>query len=380
MKKKQEGAALLVSLVLSTISLMLGVVVLQSSLLEEAASGNQRSSANSLMAAEYAGSLALKSVDFSALSIGGCASQSGNVGNSQSSITYSYQACKGSGGGVGIIEAKGNAGGIEREVYIEYLLASGFLGLSPITLPTPLTSFAAANSNNFVVEGQASDGVAGGHMPAISTLGYKSFIESNIKDGRLDNYAGGISDTISESVVEDPDLFHGFLSDVRSAAEGVERIFTAIEGVDFGTVSGGEDGEASSKLTYIDGDMSVSGSWSGRGLLVVNGNLSLSGTPYFEGLVIVLGDTYTLDGGGNGGISCSVIVAPMTGGGTSEVSYAHADVTVSGGGNAQYSYNAEALDDAFSLLSGTAAEDTWNAQNTSTSSSNVISKWQEQVM
>ncbi|MFD2436145.1 PilX N-terminal domain-containing pilus assembly protein [Modicisalibacter luteus] len=52
--QRQKGAALVVSLVLLSVALMLGLSNTQSSRLEEAMSGNARSAASAKMAAEYA--------------------------------------------------------------------------------------------------------------------------------------------------------------------------------------------------------------------------------------------------------------------------------------------------------------------------------------
>ncbi|MDI5983513.1 pilus assembly PilX N-terminal domain-containing protein [Halomonas sp. M4R5S39] len=376
MKKRQRGSALIVSLVLVTAALMVGVSGMQSAQIEESASGNRRAAASAYMAAEYGGDEALNTVSFASLGNGTCTSGSGNVGNTQAVVSYSYDACKSSGGGIATINAQGSVGGVVREVVIEYILSSGFLGLSPINLPTPLSAFNAANSNAFVVEGQISSGGDGGHLPAISTAGNRDDVLAEIGD-REDNYSGGISDSISESILQDPVAFESFITEVKSVADGSGRTFSASSDVDtYGTTT--LDGSPDAKLTYIDGDFTVSGNWSGRGLLVVNGDFDVSGTPYFEGLVIVLGNNYSLSGGGDGGINGAMIAAPIDSSASTLV-YDSANVTVSGGGNADYAYDGEALDDAFELLSGTSAETMWNTQNVSTHSSYYVSSWREVV-
>lgn len=375
MQKRQRGSALIVSLVLVTAALMVGVSGMQSARIEESASGNRRAGAGAYMAAEYGADEALKTVSFASLGKGDCTIDSGSVGNPQAVVSYSYEVCKSTGGGVATINAQGSVGGVVREVMIEYILSSGFLGLSPINLPTPLSAFDAANSNAFVVEGQTSEGADGGGLPAISTQGYKSYVEGEIGSNRIENYSGGISDAVSESIFQNPDDFQKFINAVRDHAVSTNRNFTTPSGVDtYGTTT--LDGAPSSELTYIDGDFTMSGNWSGRGLLVVDGDFDVSGTPYYEGLVIVLGNNYSLSGGGGGGINGAMIMAP-TDTSTSPVTYESADITVSGGGNADYVYDGDTLDDAFELLSGTDAEDLWNNNNVSTHSVDVISSWRE---
>jgi hypothetical protein len=47
---------------------------------------------------------------------------------------------------------------------------------------------------------------------------------------------------------------------------------------------------ANPKFTYVDGELKVSGTWTGAGILVVKGNLSFSGGSQFKGIVVCLGD------------------------------------------------------------------------------------------
>ncbi|HSQ59260.1 MAG TPA: pilus assembly PilX N-terminal domain-containing protein [Acidobacteriota bacterium] len=51
------------------------------------------------------------------------------------------------------------------------------------------------------------------------------------------------------------------------------------------------------KLTLCDGNLDISGTWSGAGILVVNGNLKMTGGCQFTGIVVCLGDL-SLAGGG----------------------------------------------------------------------------------
>jgi hypothetical protein len=54
---------------------------------------------------------------------------------------------------------------------------------------------------------------------------------------------------------------------------------------------------ASPKITYAQGNLKISGSWTGAGILVVNGNLTMTGGAQFMGIVVCLGDA-NLAGGG----------------------------------------------------------------------------------
>jgi hypothetical protein len=68
-----------------------------------------------------------------------------------------------------------------------------------------------------------------------------------------------------------------------------------------GSYSSGSYGDNATndyRVTYAKGDLSLSGSWTGAGVLMVDGNLTLSGKAAFVGVVIVKGDV-NITGGGN---------------------------------------------------------------------------------
>ncbi|MEK7348705.1 MAG: PilX N-terminal domain-containing pilus assembly protein [Candidatus Eisenbacteria bacterium] len=54
---------------------------------------------------------------------------------------------------------------------------------------------------------------------------------------------------------------------------------------------------ANPKITAVNGNLTVQGTWSGAGILVVNGNLDIGGGSQYDGIIVVLGDV-TLAGGG----------------------------------------------------------------------------------
>ena len=88
-------------------------------------------------------------------------------------------------------------------------------------------------------------------------------------------------------------------------------------------------------VTHVDGDMMLSGSGEGAGILVVNGSLTISGDFTFIGLVIVTGDL-VLTGGGSG-----VHVYGGTMIGQTFTAVDSSEVTVTG--NADLLYSSEAI-------------------------------------
>lgn len=65
-------------------------------------------------------------------------------------------------------------------------------------------------------------------------------------------------------------------------------------------------------ITYVDGDLSLSGNAEGNGILVVTGTLTMGGNFSWNGLVFVVGDgSISFAGGGNGQINGSLFVSKI---------------------------------------------------------------------
>ena len=94
---------------------------------------------------------------------------------------------------------------------------------------------------------------------------------------------------------------------------------------------------AAPKITYVKGDIHLSGSGNGAGILLVDGSVEISGTLDFKGLVIVLGDV-KLTGGGAG---IHVYGSMMVGESLTAIDLTSNDVTLSG--NADVYYSSEVL-------------------------------------
>jgi hypothetical protein len=66
------------------------------------------------------------------------------------------------------------------------------------------------------------------------------------------------------------------------------------------------------KITYVKGNLSMSGSMTGGGLLVVTGDLKTNGRLTWDGLIIVIGNGYMDAGGLNQGVYGGIFVANIT--------------------------------------------------------------------
>ncbi len=93
------------------------------------------------------------------------------------------------------------------------------------------------------------------------------------------------------------------------------------------------------KVTAVNGNLSIAGTWTGGGILIVNGNLAMTGGSSFKGIVIVLGDI-DLAGGG------PADVARCTGAMLYQGTVVNANRT---GGSARVWYSSEAINAAMNL-------------------------------
>ncbi|MDC8805322.1 hypothetical protein PRZ61_17890 [Halomonas pacifica] len=399
--KRNRGLALISTLLLTSLAALLAVTGMQSSRVEEQAAGANRASASALMAAEYGVSLAIQEISTSNnLNI---SDTSGSVpGGQYSSLTYSYRATETSGGS--LVEAMGRAGeNISRYLSVEVEIEGGPVGfddLSPLNFPGPIDDFDAPNSNAFLVEGVVEDNIDGGSRPAIATSSDEqtNLILGAIQGvGREHNYTGGVESVLAPppdgedggSILSHPDKFKEFLDQLKEFANQPGNYYgQVVQNV----VNTGNPNSRTNlgtpdnpMITFVEGDLSLQGNASGAGILVVEGDYGTAGTPQFEGLVIVLGNTFSITGGGQGGLNGALILSPMEDvvdpddNSVSSI-YSEANVVTSGGGNANYSYDSGMLDMAFGMLPDY-LKSFWNDNNESIYSVGgvVVKEWTESL-
>ncbi len=68
------------------------------------------------------------------------------------------------------------------------------------------------------------------------------------------------------------------------------------------------------KITYVNGDLSVSGNFSGAGVLLVTGKLSISGSLRWSGLILVIGQGYVDTTGGMAAVEGGLYVVNLQSG------------------------------------------------------------------
>jgi hypothetical protein len=133
------------------------------------------------------------------------------------------------------------------------------------------------------------------------------------------------------------DEARAFLLEQKSNAINQGRYFTSFSG------TSGADG--SPEFTFVDGDCTLDG---GAGLLIVTGNITLSGNPNFKGLILVLGAGHVeRDGGGEGEIFGAMTVAKFDINGTG--GFQEPYFNTNGGGNSTMQYDSDAIRQALNI-------------------------------
>lgn len=102
--------------------------------------------------------------------------------------------------------------------------------------------------------------------------------------------------------------------------------------------------QAAPVINVIKGNATISGGFTGAGILLVEGNLTMSGTPSFDGLILVIGTgTFTKNGGGNGTLDGALLVANLYNSSGALLPSTSApgipNMTWNGGGNATVQYD-----------------------------------------
>ena len=105
----------------------------------------------------------------------------------------------------------------------------------------------------------------------------------------------------------------------RSTPAGLESVISAIYNapgsVHYNSTNVGTfnpNSTVNSSINYVDGDLTLNGNGTGRGILVVTGTLTMSGNFNWFGLIFVVGDGHVeMNGGGNGVVTGSLFVAKI---------------------------------------------------------------------
>jgi hypothetical protein len=213
------------------------------------------------------------------------------------------------------------------EKLLQYTVAARTFNLnfpSALTIGANNVSFTGANSNPYMVNGQ--DGSGGG--PAVpgctpNPANVKNAIgTTNPSDvaaivagiPRPTHYTGAGGTTPNVAQVS----LTGSIDTPADVYQTVQTITNAADLVIPGNATQADmpaGMSATNPMTVVvDGNFSMTGNYTGYGLLVVTGNFAYSGNTGWNGIVMVVGDgttTYNGNGGGNNGFNGAVYVATI---------------------------------------------------------------------
>src|ERR1700722_3272023 len=216
------------------------------------------------------------------------------------------------------------------EKLLQYTVAARTFNLtfpSALTLGANNVTFNGANSSQYQVNGQDGSNPSAPPVPGCTTNpltvkdaigttnpGDVASITAGIPSNRLGNYTGATGSTPDVGTVS----LANSLDTPLDTYNTLQTIENSADVVISGNATQGQMPNAMSATNpmtvVVDGDFSMSGNYTGYGLLVVTGNFSYSGTTGWNGIVLVIGDgttTYNGSGGGNNSFNGAIYVATI---------------------------------------------------------------------
>ena len=245
------------------------------------------------------------------------------------------------------------------EKLLQYTVAPRTFNLnfpSALTIGANNVTFNGANSSQYQVNGQDGSNPAAPAVPGCTTNpaivknaigttnpGDVTAIVGGIPSNRLGNYTGLSGATPDVGQVS----LSNSLDTPLDAYNTLQTITNSADLVISGNATQGNMPNAMSATNpmtiVVDGDFSMSGNFTGYGLLVVTGDFSYSGTTGWNGIVLVIGDgttTYNGSGGGNNSFNGAIYVATIWDNNRNLLSsFGPVQYNISGGGGSGTYYN-----------------------------------------
>jgi hypothetical protein len=170
----------------------------------------------------------------------------------------------------------------------------------------------APNSNNFFIAGAPPPG-CGSTLPAVVTTdsSTQGQVISAIPSNRTSHYTGLSAapdvEVILPSVLPQgwrtPTDAEAAIAMLKSAANPSNVYTTPQTNINIGS-------ESTPQITFVDGNLTMTGATRGGGILVVTGTLTMSGNSGFYGIILVVGQgTFVANGGGNGQYNGAMLIA-----------------------------------------------------------------------
>ncbi len=214
-----------------------------------------------------------------------------------------------------------------------------------------IDTISIGQSNAKEYNGNDASGVKGS-LPIFGTTcgGNKTQVTNTINGSKPNTVTGNaekVADVSADLMpwLQSADSARALLIELAATAASNDRYFTDTPD-DYGS-------DSDPQLTFVDGDADLR---NGTGLLVVTGTLSMSGNASFNGIILVLGEgAMTRNGGGNGDILGAIVVAKFdrtwpADENDEEHPFLAPTFQTNGGGNSTVQYDSVKVDNALKLL------------------------------
>lgn len=210
---------------------------------------------------------------------------------------------------------------------------------SPVQLPPVYGAMYVSSTNlslnfngNILINGNDTnpDGSpgSGAPMPGVSvdSPNDSAYIVNTLKS-KITEDIKGLGGAPSVQTINDVLDWNEVTQNLIFAADITVPGGTYTDAMEFGTPS-------SPKITYITGNVTLSGKCDGDGIMIINGNVNMAGQFTYRGIIIVYGQS-TIDTkiAGNGGIYGSTILVGSS-------------VNIQATGNASFYYSSQAIQNA----------------------------------
>jgi hypothetical protein len=220
-----------------------------------------------------------------------------------------------------------------------------------------LSTLNGLNSNAYQIQGNDHAGcggaAGGGSSPAIGVTNNAdiSTVTSGIPSNRLGNYTGSSSSPDVENISASLSSNLNSVSALNSLLSTIGSNVTqpVLTGPITSLANPGTS--ASPQIIYVNGDLSLTGSVTGYGILVVTGTFTPGGYVGWKGLVLVVGKgNFVGNGGGNNEYDGAVLVAKTVDAmGNPLASLGAANFDFSGGGGNGILYSSGCIAQASTL-------------------------------
>jgi len=203
---------------------------------------------------------------------------------------------------------------------------------SALTLPGSSVGFNGANSNQWYADGVDGSGnppaVPGctPNQPSVPAVGVTNTgladnvanVMNGIPSDRLAHYTGATS--AADQTLTSPSVSNISLNSTLQTPAGLNQLVQLVtQNADLVLPGNATNADLPSQMSasnpmtvVVNGDFSMTGNYTGYGLLVVTGNFAYSGDSGWKGIVLVIGNgttTFLGNGGGNNEFDGAILVA-----------------------------------------------------------------------